>query len=295
MPLFPQGGGLYPDSIDNTLLADMAEATIKGRPVGSGLGNPQDLTGAQLAAILTAANGAAVYTNCRLDFVSSSLIRLSRYSGCLLTIDNVPQVIPAVGVDMGLSGWTAGICNYVYAYMNAGVMALIGGGAPVQDPRNGMWVASSNSAYTMVGMAATLTGPAFADDNSYRYTASFFNRRSKISTFSGSVNAGYTSYTGILAASNFICWAEENVRGSVQGTVQSSTALIGITTTIAVDGTPQGNAPTAWPNPAGYGGPVGLSGVFAVSQAAGHSFQTSGFVSSSTATWSLTQTFETRL
>ena len=44
MPLFPQGGGLYPDSIDNSILADMAEATVKGRAAGGGAGNPQDLT-----------------------------------------------------------------------------------------------------------------------------------------------------------------------------------------------------------------------------------------------------------
>jgi hypothetical protein len=51
MPLYPQGGGLYPNSIDNVLLADMAAATIKGRAAGAGAGDPQDLTMAQLAAM----------------------------------------------------------------------------------------------------------------------------------------------------------------------------------------------------------------------------------------------------
>lgn len=38
--------------IANSLLADMAQATIKGRASGAGTGDPQDLTGTQVAAIL---------------------------------------------------------------------------------------------------------------------------------------------------------------------------------------------------------------------------------------------------
>lgn len=40
------------DSIANAKLANMAEATVKGRPSGSGTGDPQDLTPTQVAAII---------------------------------------------------------------------------------------------------------------------------------------------------------------------------------------------------------------------------------------------------
>jgi len=56
MPLFPQGGGLYPNNIDNVLLADMAQATVKGRAAGAGTGDPQDLTAAQLGLLLGGPN-----------------------------------------------------------------------------------------------------------------------------------------------------------------------------------------------------------------------------------------------
>ena len=56
MPLYPQGGGLYPNSIDNVLLADMAQATVKGRAAGAGAGDPQDLTAAQLSLLLGGPN-----------------------------------------------------------------------------------------------------------------------------------------------------------------------------------------------------------------------------------------------
>ncbi len=46
-------------SIPNVKLANMAAATIKGRALGAGTGSPQDLTGAQVAAIVGAVVGSA--------------------------------------------------------------------------------------------------------------------------------------------------------------------------------------------------------------------------------------------
>jgi microcystin-dependent protein len=43
------------DAVTNTKLANMPDATVKGRPLGAGVGDPVDLTGAQLLAILQAA------------------------------------------------------------------------------------------------------------------------------------------------------------------------------------------------------------------------------------------------
>lgn len=46
------------NSVDNTFLADMVQATVKGRASGAGTGDPQDLTGTQLAVIMDAATNA---------------------------------------------------------------------------------------------------------------------------------------------------------------------------------------------------------------------------------------------
>lgn len=40
------------DSVDNTILADMAQGRVKGRADSAGTGNPQDLTGAQVRTII---------------------------------------------------------------------------------------------------------------------------------------------------------------------------------------------------------------------------------------------------
>lgn len=45
------------NAIDNTRLADMAQATIKGRAAAAGTGDPTDLTAAQVIVILLAADG----------------------------------------------------------------------------------------------------------------------------------------------------------------------------------------------------------------------------------------------
>ena len=63
MPYFPPvGGSILPlNSIDNTVLADMIAVRIKGRALGAGLGDPTDLTGAQIAAILNADPGPGAF------------------------------------------------------------------------------------------------------------------------------------------------------------------------------------------------------------------------------------------
>jgi hypothetical protein len=51
------------DAVDNAKLANMAQGTIKGRPAGSGTGDPGDLTGAQVYATLNEATTAQFWAN----------------------------------------------------------------------------------------------------------------------------------------------------------------------------------------------------------------------------------------
>jgi len=48
---------LTPGSVSNAELANMAQATIKGRASGAGTGSPQDLTAAQAIAVIATADG----------------------------------------------------------------------------------------------------------------------------------------------------------------------------------------------------------------------------------------------
>lgn len=51
------------DVVDNTNLTDMAQSTLKGRSSGSGTGDPEDLTAAQVRTILNVSDGANNYTH----------------------------------------------------------------------------------------------------------------------------------------------------------------------------------------------------------------------------------------
>jgi len=53
-----EGASLSPGSVNNTLMASMAQATIKGRENGAGTGAPSDLNGAQVNVILPGFTGA---------------------------------------------------------------------------------------------------------------------------------------------------------------------------------------------------------------------------------------------
>jgi hypothetical protein len=53
-----ESASLSANSVTNTLLADMAQATVKGRASGAGTGDPTDLTGTQVVAILPNFTGA---------------------------------------------------------------------------------------------------------------------------------------------------------------------------------------------------------------------------------------------
>lgn len=58
----PPGPGVSDSSVTNAKMADMAQATIKGRASGAGTGAPGDLTAAQARAILNVEDGAQVNT-----------------------------------------------------------------------------------------------------------------------------------------------------------------------------------------------------------------------------------------
>jgi len=51
------------DAVTNAKLANMAQATIKGRAAGAGTGDPTDLTGAQVAAIVGSGAGGVLYVD----------------------------------------------------------------------------------------------------------------------------------------------------------------------------------------------------------------------------------------
>jgi len=137
MPYFPPAGGgvLLPNSIDNALLADMIAARIKGRALGAGLGDPTDLTGSQIAAILNAdpAPGTlpllatlVAANSPQLDFTAFDNTKFGKYiadlSGFKTSSDNAVMWVRC-SANGGASYDAAANYGYQFIYSNVGTVA----------------------------------------------------------------------------------------------------------------------------------------------------------------------------
>ncbi|TSP11431.1 hypothetical protein [Cupriavidus campinensis] len=120
-----------------------------------------------------AASGA--HGQCRLAFVSTTQIRLSRFNGSGLIINGTTQQIPSGGVTYTISGLAASTLYYVYAYMNAGVMTLELSTTGRTTAANGVEVKVGDSTRTFVGLVRTTAATLFNDFQTQRFVRSWFN------------------------------------------------------------------------------------------------------------------------
>lgn len=63
-------------------------------------------------------------TQCRLNFVSATEVRLDRFKGSYLWINGRNEQIPSAGVSLSNSGLSASTAYYIYAFMGGGGITL---------------------------------------------------------------------------------------------------------------------------------------------------------------------------
>lgn len=106
--------GIEDDAVTNAKLADMAQATIKGRAASAGTGNPVDLTDTQVATIVEAVimtlAGAQTVTGAK---TFSAAVTAARFRSNLFSIsdDNVQVVTPPLTTGMILINSQSGGSN----------------------------------------------------------------------------------------------------------------------------------------------------------------------------------------
>jgi hypothetical protein len=152
---------------------------------------------------------------CRLICTSTSQVRLVPYDGNLLMVGGAYAAIPAAGVNLSNSGLVAGSVYYVYAFLASGVLTLEASTAtPVADATYGAAIKTSDASRTLVGMVYMDAGSpgTFADTGLKRFTASYFNRRTR--TVEGPPFVASTTSTNDVelnpaARVNFITWGDE--------------------------------------------------------------------------------------
>lgn len=162
---------------------------------------------------------------CRLIYASATQIKLSQCNGGLLNINGLPETIPAAGVTAANTGLAASTLYYVYAYMNAGAMALELSTTGHSTHTNGVEIKTGDSTRTLVGMIRTngSTPGQFLDDATNICVLSWFNRRRKLGKAKFTANRTMTPATNVFTEVNteirvnFLTWSDEPVRQAICG------------------------------------------------------------------------------
>ena len=153
---------------------------------------------------------------CRLDFVSSTTIRLSRFGGRQIPIPagGVPilRTIPDAGVDLASTGINAGF-YYVYAFWNGSAVALEASATGwSRDTNTGLPIKTGDQTRLLVGAVSLPSNTTFRDDATYRGVSSYWNRRARfVSATLGSNQAtASTSMTFFAGDLTFaaVTWAD---------------------------------------------------------------------------------------
>lgn len=155
---------------------------------------------------------------CRLDFVSTTVLRLSRFQGKWVSVkvgsDWLAHEIPSAGVDLANTGLTAATKYNIYAFDNAGTLTLEASTtAHAVDADTGVRIKNGDATRTLVGLAYMGAGTPGVFLAQGIGTLSWFNRRRTISGISFSThsslnNAAYTeSATGFRVP--FVNWSDD--------------------------------------------------------------------------------------
>ena len=131
---------------------------------------------------------------CRYVWEGANACRLVPYNGNALIISGKSEIVPAAGIPITGAGTFANTNYYIYAYMNAGVMALEKATTGYARHTNGVIIKSGDPSRTLVGMSRSFDGTTWLSEQTYGiYNISWFNRR-KLSV-QGQIATGSTAAT----------------------------------------------------------------------------------------------------
>lgn len=202
---------------------------------------------------------------CRLVKSGANLL-LAPFSGNQLYIDQGNQTIPGTGVILSPTGLTADVVYYIYAYMNAGVMALEPSTTGhTMETTSGFEKKTGDATRTLVGMVSPAAGPAFVDTLASRRVISWFNRRTIEARgvftadrgTSGS-EVGYSELNSEIRAT-FLSWAGDLVRLDVDAFITHNGTATNNLFGPSVDATNNPSKVSQWANSGAAGTATSMS------------------------------------
>ena len=188
---------------------------------------------------LSASSSTLEGTQVQLTYSGGNLL-LSPYGGNKLTIGTSLVTVPSSGVTLGPAGLTASTLYYIYAYLNAGVLTLQASTTTHSlNAATGLQTMFGNTAYTFVGWAYVVSGPAFASNAAQQLVVSHYNRRTlplSGTITSASVTTTVTSEVSTASRAAFISTGDESIVTTCSGTVANTVGGAGNTINVGIDG-----------------------------------------------------------
>lgn len=235
-------------------------------PVAAALLNDraQAFTDAQKQQLLANADLAIPHCQGRLTYDANFQIALRVAVGNKIFINGNYRTIPAGGVTLSNNvGLSASTVYYVYAFLNAGTMALAASGAPPAfDPVYGHKVISNqgsdagNRVYTYVGMIYVGADGKFVDNPAFRGVVTAYNKRFRsVAGSSFSASTASTSQVELSTAARVYVLIEAgtSLLGSVFGWGGTSNAQPGYGMFVAASLDGDNVAPAGLASKAAYG------------------------------------------
>lgn len=188
-----------------------------------------------------------IQANCRLVRTNATALTLRRFNGRSVPfIDgagNLYYLQLASEPALANTGLAAGTLYYVYAWDNAGAIALEASTGGYAQHASGLYTKSGSPSRTLVGMARTegSTPGQFVDSLTQRFTRSWFNEPPVLLWRSGT--DGATTTSGTPAEHNgsrrleFIAWAGEAAQIGWGGAYNNDDPSSDMEASIGVDGT----------------------------------------------------------
>ena len=161
---------------------------------------------------------------CRLALSGASIV-LSPFQGNQLYINGANRSIPVAGVPLAATGLSVGTTYYIYAYWSGTAIALEASTTGHStDSATGVEIKTGDATRTLVGMARTVTGPAWKDDYDQRFVLSWYNRQAKAArkqlVANATINTAGPSEVSSNLRSEFLTWADGVSAASMTGGAQ---------------------------------------------------------------------------
>lgn len=162
----------------------------------------------------------AANAQCRLEYVSSTVVRLSPWNGNKILVNRAVRTIPDTGVILAPNGLAINTLHYVYVYWNGTALALEASTTGhMLDSLTGMRVKQNDVSRTLVGMVYLRTTNTFEWSEGVRLVASWFNRKRVTSQLSGGAFGNSSNAaTKVTGLEQFVLsWSDVPIVASIQG------------------------------------------------------------------------------